>query len=140
VIDPAPAGPSVVYCYNAAASMSRARAFVNIAPGAHASAQLFTVHLDPPAVGDIGADFDQGFPITFTSVRDDGPAAVAGIRAGDRLLALDGHAIEQLSKGGVLYWIQSHKVGARITVTVQHGSDTQTYPMVVGHSLAQPSL
>jgi predicted metalloprotease with PDZ domain len=139
VIDPAPAGPSAIYCYNPAAGMSSARAFVDLARGEQASAQLYTVHLDPPAIGDIGAELDQGFPITVTSVRDGGPAAVAGVRAGDRLVALDGRAIDQLSKGGVLHWIDSHKVGARINLTMQRGSDVLTFAVVVSHTLLQPN-
>jgi len=138
-IDPAPAGPIAVYCYNPAAGMSSARAFVTLEPGARGTAQLLGVHLEPPALGDLGVDLDQGFPLVVTSVRDDGPAAAAGIRAGDQLVALDGHPIDQLSKGGVLFWIQSHRVGARITVTVKRGSENHAVGVVVGHTLAQPS-
>jgi len=128
-----------VYCYNPAAGMSSARAFVELAPGARGTAQLTTVHLEPPGAGDIGADLDQGFPITVAGVRDDGPAALAGIRAGDQLIALDGRAIDQMSKGGVLYWILGQRVGARIAITVQRGADRHTFAVVVGHSLAQPT-
>jgi protocatechuate 3,4-dioxygenase beta subunit len=140
VIDPAPAGASAVYCYNPAARMSSARAFVTIATGGRATAQLLTVHAEPPALGDIGVDLDQGFPIVITSVRDDGPAAVAGIHAHDALVALDGHAIDQLSKGGVVYWLQSQRIGARITITVRRGADTLTLPVVVGRTLEPPLL
>lgn len=137
-IDPAPAGPSAVYCYNARAGMSSARAFVSLAAGERGTAQLLTVHLDPPGAGDLGAEFDQGFPIVVTSVRDDGPAATAGMRAGDAIVALDGRPIDQLSKGGVLHWIASHPVGAAVGITVRRGSETRTLRVVVGHSLAPP--
>jgi protocatechuate 3,4-dioxygenase beta subunit len=137
-IDPAPAGPSAVYCYNAPAGMSSARAFVSLAAGERGTAQLYTVHLDPPGAGDLGAELDQGFPIVVTSVRDDGPAAAAGMRAGDAIAALDGRPIDQLSKGGVLHWIASHPVGAAIGITVRRGSETRTLRVVVGHSLAPP--
>ena len=140
VLDPAPAGASAVYCYNPAARMSSARAFVNLAPGGRAAAQLFTVHAEAPASGDIGVELDQGFPIVITSVRDDGPAAVAGLRVHDSLVALDGHALDQLSKGGVVYWLQSQRVGARITVTVRRGAETLTIPVVVGRTLGPPLL
>lgn len=93
VIDPMPAGPSAVYCHNPAAGMSAARAFVTLGRGERATAQLVTVHLQPPGAGDIGIALDQGFPLTVTSVRDDGPAAIAGICAGDAIAALDGRAI-----------------------------------------------
>lgn len=128
-----------MYCYNPAGGMSSARAFVTLPAGAHGTVQLLTVHVESPALGDLGVDLDQGFPMLVNSVRDDGPAAEAGIRAGDQVIALDGHAIDQLSKGGVLYWIQSHRVGARITVTVQRGSESHTFAVVIGHTLAQPS-
>ncbi|HMG21819.1 MAG TPA: PDZ domain-containing protein, partial [Kofleriaceae bacterium] len=136
VIDPAPAGPIAVYCYQPAAGLSSARALLELAPGARAEAQLLTVHLEPPGAGDLGAELDQGYPIAITSVRDDGPAARAGLRAGDQLVALDGVPIEQLSKGGVQFWVRSCRVGARITVTVQRGTDAHTVPVVIG--AAQP--
>ncbi len=138
VIDPAPAGQSAVYCYNPPAGMSAARAFVTLGRGERATAQLFTVHLQPPGAGDIGMELDQGFPLTVTSVRDDGPAAVAGIRAGDAIVALGGRAIDQLAKGGVLYWIRSQPIGAAIGITVRRGAEIRTVRVVVGPSLASP--
>ena len=138
VLDPAPAGRSAVYCYNPAAGMSAARAFVTLGRGERATAQLVTVHLQPPGAGDIGIELDQGFPLTVSSVRDEGQAAVAGIRAGDAIAALDGRAIGQLAKGGVLHWIMSQPIGAAAGITVRRGAETRTLRVVVGHSLAPP--
>ncbi|HEX8108861.1 MAG TPA: PDZ domain-containing protein, partial [Kofleriaceae bacterium] len=138
MIDPAPAGQSAVYCHNPVAGQSSARAFVTLGRGERATALLFTVRLVPPGAGDIGVELDQGFPLTVTSVRDDGPAAAAGIRAGDAIVALDGRAIGQLSKGGVLHWIMNQPIGAAIRITVRRGAETRTVRVVVGHSLASP--
>lgn len=138
LIDPAPAGQSAVYCYNPAAGMSAARAFVTLGRGERATAQPVTVHLQPPGAGDIGMELDQGFPLTVSSVRDDGPAAAAGLRAGDAIVALDGRAIGQLAKGGVLHWIMSQPIGAAIRITVRRGAELRTLRVIVGHSLATP--
>jgi hypothetical protein len=53
-----------------------------------------------------------------------------------QLVALDGHAIDQLSKGGVLYWIQSQHTGAHVAITVQRGGERHVFSVVIGHSLA----
>jgi len=136
-IDPAPAGASAVYCYNSAAGLSSARAFVELARNQRAEVQLATVHPEPPGAGDLGIDLDQGYPIIVNGVRDDGPASKAGIRAGDQLVALSGLEIGQLSKGGVLMWISNQPVGARITVGVLRGTESMTVPVAVGHTIAR---
>jgi S1-C subfamily serine protease len=118
--------------------MSAARAFVTLGRGERATAQLVTVHLQPPGAGDIGMELDQGFPLTVSSVRDDGPAAAAAIRAGDAIVALDGRAIGQLAKGGVQHWIMSQPIGAAIRITVRRGAELRTLRVIVGHSLATP--
>ena len=71
-------------------------------------------------------------------MRDDGPAAVAGIRAGAAIAALDGRAISPLSRGGVLHWVMSQPLGAAIGITVRRGADIRTLRVVVGPSLAPP--
>jgi len=135
-VDAMPAGESAVYCYNPAAGMSRARAFLNLQRGERGTAELATVQREPPAVGDIGIDLDQGYPLVINGVRDDGPAAVAGVRAGGQLIALSGHPVEGLSKGGVLAWIANQPVKMEITITVKQGVDQVVIPVGVGHSPA----
>jgi len=48
-----------VYCYSNAGT-SAARAILDLARGQRGTPTLLTVHLEPPAVGDIGVELDQG--------------------------------------------------------------------------------
>ncbi|MEO8548334.1 MAG: carboxypeptidase regulatory-like domain-containing protein [Kofleriaceae bacterium] len=131
-IDPAAAGSSVVYCYTD--GMSSSRAYIHLERGGTASVQLLTVHRENPGLGDMGVDFDQGFPIVVNGVRDNGAGARAGIRSGDQLVALGGHEIGELSKGGVLAWIANQPVGSKVPITVQRGEQSLTLTVVVGNS------
>jgi hypothetical protein len=138
LLDPVPAGSIAVYCYSNA-GMSAARAILDLARGQRATPTLLTVHLDAPAVGDIGVELDQGVPISVVGVRDNGPAAAAGIRARDQIVALDNHEIGQMSKGGVGTWIANLAPGTRATITVKRGATTQTVSVVAAASLLAPN-
>jgi hypothetical protein len=137
-IDPAPAGSIAIYCYSNA-GMSAARAILDLTRGQRATPTLLTVHLEPPAVGDIGVELDQGVPVSVIAVRDAGPAAAAGIRAGDVIVALDGHEIGQMSKGGVGTWIANLTPGGRAAITVKRGASAQTISVVAAATLRAPN-
>jgi len=138
VLDPAPAGSIAVYCYSNS-GMSAARAILDLARAQRATPTLLTVHLEPPAVGDLGVELDQGVPVSVVAVRDHGPAAAAGIRSGDVIEALDGHAIGQMSKGGVGTWIANLAPGARAAITVRRGTTAQTVSVVAAATLLAPN-
>ncbi|MEO7729434.1 MAG: carboxypeptidase regulatory-like domain-containing protein [Kofleriaceae bacterium] len=138
VLDPVPAGSIAVYCY-ANAGMSAARAILDLARGQRATPTLLTVHLEPPAVGDLGIALDQGVPISIVAVRDHGPAAVAGLRARDVIVALAGHEIGQMSKGGVGTWIANLVPGIRAAITVKRGTTTLTLSPVATATLLAPN-
>ena len=58
------------------------------------------------------------------SVVDGGPAADAGLRAGDVLKAVDGHEVEDSSSLSTL--VGEHSPGDEVTVTITRGGDEQT--------------
>ena len=57
-------------------------------------------------------------------VTADGPAAEAGVEAGDIVTAVDGEAIS--SADGLIIALREHAVGDKVTLTVVRGKDGMT--------------
>lgn len=68
--------------------------------------------------------------IGFGSVVVDGPAATAGVRAGDELVSLDGQRPERPE--GFTQLIQAHRPGDRVTLVVQRDGVEQPIEVVLG--------
>jgi carboxyl-terminal processing protease len=60
----------------------------------------------------------------------DGPAAAAGVRSGDDLLKIDGHALEALAIDDVSQRVRG-KPGTSVNLTVQHRGDPQPVELAV---------
>jgi S1-C subfamily serine protease len=60
----------------------------------------------------------RGSLVRVTAVDEGGPAAHAGIRVGDLVIAIDGTAVRRVSD--VAYLAQLAGVGSRITITIRH--------------------
>jgi S1-C subfamily serine protease len=58
---------------------------------------------------------------TVTGVKPGGPAAKAGIVAGDVVTAVDGLPVDALTFDGIQTLIANHSVGAQVKLTVLHG-------------------
>jgi predicted metalloprotease with PDZ domain len=84
-----------------------------------------------PAMGlqwDFSAGNAAGIPIS--AVEPGSAAAKAGLRAGDRVTAVDGKSLEAFFRGGLL---QNRKPGDRIVLTVGRGrARPQTVPVILG--------
>jgi putative serine protease PepD len=59
--------------------------------------------------------------VRFADIRDDSPAAKAGIRAGDTLIEFDGKPIQNLYD--FTYALRSKRPGEEVVVKVQRGSE-----------------
>jgi putative serine protease PepD len=64
------------------------------------------------------------------SVTTGGPAAKAGIKSGDVITAIDGASTQ--GADAVIAAIRSHQPGQQVSVTVQHGSSSQTVTATLG--------
>jgi S1-C subfamily serine protease len=84
--------------------------------------------LTPAVAGQNGLSVDQGAIVT--SVVSDGPAARAGVRAGDVLVRLDGQTITStLAVGEVLARL---KVDQRVSLTVARADGEHTFTVTLG--------
>ena len=75
-----------------------------------------------------GVPTDEGLYVA--AVTAGGPAASAGVRVGDSLMAVDGrhtHSLQDLSDA-----LMQHKVGEKVTLTLQRAGATTTLPVTLG--------
>ena len=63
-------------------------------------------------------------------VESNSPAQRAGLRSGDRIVAIGGHAIQDWS--ALVKWVRAHP-GAQTRVTVVRSGQRKTLPLSVGH-------
>lgn len=63
-------------------------------------------------------------------VTADGPAAEAGVEAGDIVTAVDGEAIS--SADGLIIALREHEVGDKVTLTVMRGKDEKEIEVELG--------
>lgn len=88
---------------------------------------LGTIKIVPPRVGDaatFGLSTDvEGDVLKVTSVKDGGPAAIAGVQVGDTITALEGQPIKQLSAPIAAKLLESGSagVGQTIRITLERG-------------------
>jgi serine protease DegS len=61
--------------------------------------------------------------VVITNLYVDGPAAIAGVRAGDILIAIDGHEVK--SAQDAMAQLASHKPGGNVQLRVQRGPKVQ---------------
>jgi serine protease Do len=65
-----------------------------------------------------------------SEVTPTGPAAKAGLRAGDVITDLDGHKIE--TAGDVIEYVSAQTIGAAVTVGYLRGGQRATVPVILG--------
>jgi S1-C subfamily serine protease len=93
-----------------------------------------TVHIGDRAILGIEVDGEtSGNGVTVAGVRDDGPAADAGLQRGDTITAIDGTTIGSLDD--LQQALDGHAPGDHVTVTratANGQSDTVTVTLVAG--------
>lgn len=89
---------------------------------------LFTARLLNEWPSTTGIQFDDRMPAPrIVRVPADSPAAAAGLLPGDLIVAIDGVTIEGLNWAGVIYLLDSHKVGTEVSITVSRGAGLKTF-------------
>jgi carboxyl-terminal processing protease len=89
-------------------------------------------------VGGIGAMLDYSQPEPrIVSLLPDGPAARAGVRADDRVVAIDGVAITGLNERDVVAKLQG-RPGSRVSLALHRPQSERTIPAFIRRSLIIP--
>jgi protocatechuate 3,4-dioxygenase beta subunit len=131
VLDPAPAGDVIVNCNPASLRHCAPLAEVSVAPGRETAVDMWTVRMavDEPSTVGMVLDWRHVEPIVRAVVAE-GPAARAGIIAGDLVTEVDGVSVERLHGYGVLYLIEGRHAGETVTVTIMRAGKRVTASMV----------
>jgi putative serine protease PepD len=105
------------------------------------AAQLIaTGHASHPILGVSIADVTTSTgadQVLVRSVSTGGPAAKAGIRAGDVLAAVDGTTVT--SSDGLIAAVRSHKPGDKVSITYVRGGTRQTVTLTLADATTSPS-
>lgn len=120
-VDPAPAGDVSVSCFGDWQAMSSASAQVTVPRGGKATVALEVVKRSGDTPGDIGAELDGDVP-HIALVNAQGPAAKAGLRAGDVIVSVDGAPVAPLDSSGVAVLINNHPPGTKVALGVLRGA------------------
>jgi predicted metalloprotease with PDZ domain len=127
VLDPAPAGDVVVSCLSSSRRTSNPSIAMALKAGARASVVLWTAELLADWPSTIGVEFAPGLPAPrIERVRAHSPAGIAGLVAGDLIVAIDGVAVDGLNWAGVTHLLDSHAVGTEVTVAIRRSSTLKT--------------
>ncbi len=71
-------------------------------------------------------------PITVGDVLPNGPAAAAGLRVGDQVLAVDDVPVQGLLPDGAMFLVANHSPGSSMTLRISRGGAVQTIKILVG--------
>ncbi|NVB77567.1 MAG: PDZ domain-containing protein, partial [Kofleriaceae bacterium] len=131
----APRGRVRLYCFSPGPGpLSPAGIDVEVTNTAVAKANVFSVRA---SFGN--APSDPGFmltpmllPLTVDGVLPSGPAATAGLRAGDQLVTIDGMSLAGVLPIGATFLLLNHRPGTTATLGISRGGVAQTIKLVFG--------
>ncbi|HET6489611.1 MAG TPA: PDZ domain-containing protein [Syntrophales bacterium] len=78
----------------------------------------------PKGVGLVGLIISENDPLLITGVAPDMPAAEAGIKAGDRILRIDGKTVNGLTTRQIVEMIRG-QAGSRVAIEVERQGETK---------------
>jgi S1-C subfamily serine protease len=131
----APRGRVRLYCFSPSpAPLSPAGTDVEVTGTSVANANVFSV-----AATFGNAPSDPGFmltplvlPLTVDQVAPSGPAAAAGLRAGDQLVTIDGVSLAGVLPAGASILLMNHRPGTTATLGITRAGVAQTIKVVLG--------
>ncbi|MEN8151983.1 MAG: PDZ domain-containing protein, partial [Planctomycetota bacterium] len=89
--------------------------------------------VEPGDMGRLSLGVNTQGQIVFSAVPEGSPAGKAGLKAGDRLLEVDGKdATEYASPRDFIDYLRSLRPGDTLTLTVKRGTIEKEIPIVLG--------
>ncbi|HEU4727339.1 MAG TPA: sigma-70 family RNA polymerase sigma factor [Kofleriaceae bacterium] len=130
----APLGEVRVSCVPPAPGpLSIAGTDVHVAGPEGATVELIAVRASGSPRGDPGFTLARGvLPVTIASIDPRGPAATAGLAAGDHLLAIDGTSLRGMLPMGAQVLLGDHRPGTTATLAIERAGAARTVPLVLG--------
>jgi hypothetical protein len=129
----APIGHARVFCTAPEPPWTGAGGDVDVAAGQVATRTLYSVlPTFTTTTGSVGLKVQpRVFPITVASVDPHGPAAAAGVQAGDHLVSIDGGSLDGLLPIGAWDLILNHPAGSTLTLGIERGGATRQLTLTV---------
>jgi RNA polymerase sigma factor (sigma-70 family) len=125
----APIGRVGVFCFAPnPGPLSPAGTDVDVARGARPNVAVFSVRGNGGPPGNASFVLTPTLPITVGQVAP--PAASAGLRAGDQLVAIDGKALDGVLPVGAQVLVGNHH-GGTVAITISRGGATRTVKLAV---------
>jgi membrane-associated protease RseP (regulator of RpoE activity) len=133
----APIGRVRVFCFAPnGGPMSEAGMDVEVTSTGIPTVELIAVRSTAGAApGNPGFGFSRVLlPLTVDRIDPGGPAASSGLAIGDRLVAIDGAALQGMLPEGALFLLGNHRPGTTVTLGIERGGVPQTFKIVIGNT------
>ncbi len=125
----APLGRVRLFCFSVTpAPLSAAGTDVEVTSTSVAKANVFSVRA---TFGNSPTDpsfmlAPLALPLTVNQVLPSGPAAVAGLRVGDRLVTIDGESLQGMLPDGAQLLLMNHRRGTTVTLGISRAGVAQS--------------
>lgn len=126
----APAGPTGVSCFSQ--TVTHGRTAVTLARDGRAKIDVIVVNDFRGTGGYLGVQFSEHQPVAIEKVFPDTPAARAGLRVGETIMAVDGADVSALIDDGVRELITGRAPGSPVSLTLRQGTDQRTVTFTLG--------
>jgi S1-C subfamily serine protease len=132
----APIGRVRIFCFSPTGGpLSPAGTDVEVTSETPAKVSVFSVRAGA-SPQDAGFMLDpMTLPITVRDVAPDGPAATAGLRAGDQLVTIDGASLQGVMPDGAAMLVANHRPGSVATLGILRGGVAQTLKLSIAASV-----
>jgi len=121
-----PIGKVRVFCFpQSTPGLTVAGTDVDVAKGAAANVEIYAVRIKTQTAGDAGIRIRPlTLPIVVNWVAPNSVAEKQGIKAGDRVVTIDGASVAGLLPAGAMTLIANHKAGTTIAIGIDRGTVT----------------
>ncbi|CAN5910740.1 hypothetical protein BH11MYX3_BH11MYX3_16200 [soil metagenome] len=129
----APIGTVRVFCFpQGSRELSVAGTDVELTKGAPVSVEIYGVRVKSASPGDAGIRIKPvTIPLIIGQVAPNSGAATQGIKAGDRVVAIDGASVQGLLPNGAMTLIGNHKPGTSVAIGIERGGKVTTFMLPV---------